>query len=162
MSSRHRRLPSPALVVACASLVVSLSGTAVAAGIVAQARHARRADVALRALDADRLQGRTATEVAVAGARAGAQLPGPPDSAAALVSLRTVTGLHIGPGESAAIAVGCDGGARAVSAGFAADVAGSVEEVEAAPATATTWALRLRNVDATGAHAVTLYAVCLK
>src|SRR5437773_8427069 len=54
MSERTRRaLPSPALVIACIALVVSLSGTAVAAGIVANARHANRADLAARALNSD-------------------------------------------------------------------------------------------------------------
>ena len=55
MSERTKRaLPSPALVIACIALVVSLSGTAVAAGIVANARHANRADLAARALNSDK------------------------------------------------------------------------------------------------------------
>jgi hypothetical protein len=163
MPARHRHpLPSPALVVACVALVVALSGTAIAAGIVPDARHARRADVAMRALDADRLQGKTATQIAVAGARAGAQLPGPASTAASLVSLKTAAAVPIAAGQSGAFMVSCDAGARALSAGFAADTAGTVVESEAAPTGLSTWTLRLANVDPAAAHTVTLYAVCLK
>lgn len=159
---RPRSLPSPALVVACTALVVALSGTAVAAGIVAEARHAHRADLATRALDADRLQGRTATQIAVAGARAGAQLPGPASSAAGLVSLKTSTGAQLAAGQTGVFSVSCDAGARALSTGFAADIPGAVVESEASPAGLSSWTVRLTNVDAAAAHTVTLYAVCLK
>jgi hypothetical protein len=162
MSPARRRLPSPALVVATIALVVALSGTALAAGIVAEARHAQRADVAARAANADRLQGRTATQIAVAGARAGAQLPGPASSAAALVSLKTQQGSQLSPDQPGAFTIACDGDSRILSAGFAADVPGSVVQSEASPTSATTWTLRLANNDATAAHSVTLYAVCLK
>src|SRR5690348_12469386 len=125
MPARHPRpLPSPALVVACVALVVALSGTAIAAGIVPDARHAHNADVATRALNADRLQGRTATQIAVAGARAGAQLPGPASTAAGLVSLKTGTPVSLAVGQTGAFTVTCDAGARALSAGFAADTPG--------------------------------------
>src|SRR5438132_704990 len=64
---RKLRLPSPALVVACIALIVALSGTAVAAGIVANARHANKADLATRALNADKVGGKTAVQIAASG-----------------------------------------------------------------------------------------------
>jgi hypothetical protein len=160
-STRTRSLPSPALVVACIALVVALSGTAVAAGIVAEARHARRADVANRALDADRLQGRTASQIAVAGARAGAQLPGPASTAAGLVTVKTSTA-PLAAGQTGVFTVSCEAGARALSTGFAADRAGTVVESEASPAGSSAWTVRLANLDAAAPHTVTLSAVCLR
>ena len=161
-SPRPRSLPSPALVIACIALVVALSGTAIAAGIVPDARHARKADVATRALDADRLQGRTATQIAVAGARAGAQLPGPASTTAGLVSLKTASVGPLAVGQSGPFTVACDAGARALSTGFTPDTPGTVVASEAAPAGASAWTVRLANIDTAAAHAVTLYAVCLK
>jgi hypothetical protein len=161
-SRRPRSLPSPALVVACLALVVALSGTAVAAGIVAQARHADKADLAARALDSDRLQGRTASQIAAAGARAGAQLPGPAASAADLVSLKSSNVAPLGPGQTGVFTVSCNLGGRALSAGFSADAPGTVVDSASWPSGPSAWTLRLTNSDAAAAHTLTLYVVCLK
>ena len=163
MSERRKRvLPSPALVVASIALIVSLSGTAVAAGIVANARHANRADVAIRALGSDKLQGKTASQIAAAGAAAGAQLPGPASSAAGLVSLKTQSGGQIAPNQLGTLVISCDGGAKALSAGYSSDAPGDLIAFEQSPSSDTTWTLRIINLDDKAAHSVTLYAVCLK
>jgi hypothetical protein len=157
-----RALPSPALVIACIALVVSLSGTAVAAGIVANARHANRADLAARALNSDKLQGKTAVQIAAAGAQAGAQLPGPTNSAAGLVSLKTQAGGQIAPNALSTLVISCDGGAKALSAGYSSDAPGALIAFEESPSSDTTWALRIVNLDDQAAHSVTLYAICMK
>ena len=61
---RHIPRPSPALVVALVALFVALSGSAVAAGIVPLAKHARTADSATVAGNARHLGGKTAAELA--------------------------------------------------------------------------------------------------
>ena len=69
---KRLRLPSPATVLASIALFVALTGTAVAAGIVAKAKFA---------LNAGKLQGNTAAQVAA--------LPGPASSAASLVTVKS-------------------------------------------------------------------------
>ena len=66
------RLPSPAMVIACVALLVSMSGTAIAASPVVKR--------ALFANNAGKLQGKSAVEVA--------GLPGPASTAAGLLSTR--------------------------------------------------------------------------
>jgi hypothetical protein len=157
---RRLRLPSPALVVACLALVVALSGTAVAAGIVANARHAHRADVATRALNADKVGGKTPVQIAAAGAQAGAQLPGPASTAADLVTVKTQTGAQLAAHHDQTFVISCDGGAKIMGAGFSSD--GPVINVNSYPTSDTTWTLDLANVDNAAAHSVSLYATCLK
>lgn len=157
---RRLRLPSPALVVACLALVVALSGTAVAAGIVANARHAHRADVATRALNADKVGGKTPVQIAAAGAQAGAQLPGPASTAADLVTVKTQTGAQLAAQHDQTFVISCDGGAKIMGAGFSSD--GPVINVNSYPTSDTTWTLDLANVDNAAAHSVSLYATCLK
>ena len=67
-------LPSPAMVLATIALFVALTGTAVAAGIVAKAKFA---------LNAGKLQGSTAAQVAA--------MPGPASTAAGLVSTKSAS-----------------------------------------------------------------------
>jgi hypothetical protein len=114
---RKTRLPSPALVVACLALIVALTGTAVAAGIVANARHANKADVAVRALDADKVGGKTAVQIAAAGAAAGAQLAGPASTAAGLITVKS-TQWTFAAGGAGDVAVACDTGQKAIAGGF--------------------------------------------
>ena len=161
MSGRFK-LPSPALVISCVALIVALSSTAVAAGIVANARHAYKSDVATRALNADRLQGRTAVQIAVAGAQAGAQLPGPASSVAALVNVKTVT-WSFAPKAAGDVVVPCDPGQKAVSGGWD-DPGGWGEFRDSRPTTdGSAWRTYV-TVDsgATGAQSGTAYAICLK
>jgi len=157
---RKLRLPSPALVVACIALIVALSGTAVAAGIVANARHANKADLATRALNADKVGGKTAVQIAAAGAEAGAQLPGPASTAAGLVTGKTQSGGQIAAQQSATLVISCDGGAKIMGAGVSSD--GPVLTFDSYPTSDTSWTFNLANLDDTAAHSVSLYATCLK
>ena len=142
MSGRFK-LPSPALVISCLALIVALSGTAVAAGIVANARHANNADLAKRALNADKLAGKTAVQIAAAGAQAGAQLPGPASSAAGLVTLKTLASGQIAAQHDQTLAISCDGGAKIMGAGFSSD--GPVFNFNSYPTSDTTWSFDLAN-----------------
>jgi hypothetical protein len=156
-----RQPPTPAGVLACVALAVSLSGTAVAAGIVANAKHANRADLAVRALNADRLQGRTAVQIATAGATAGAQLPGPASSAAALVIVKT-SPWSVAPGGRADVTLQCDAGQKAISGGWE-DPGGSATFSVNRPSTdGGAWRMSVGvPAGATGLQSGTLYAVCL-
>jgi len=157
---RKLRLPSPALVVACLALVVALSGTAVAAGIVANARNANKADLALRAINADKVGGKTALQIAAAGAQAGAQLPGPASTAAGLVVVKTQSGGQVAASHSGTFVISCDAGAKIMGAGFSSD--GPVINVDSYPTSDTTWTVELVNLDDAATHNVSLYASCLK
>ena len=130
-----------------------------AAGIVANARHADRADMAARALEADRVQGRTAVQIAAAGAQAGAQLPGPASTAAALVTQKTQPGGTLAPQTVATYTVSCETGSRVVGGGFSST--GGVESLGSYPSGPATWTLRLDNAAAAPAD-VQLYATCLR
>ena len=154
-----RLVSNPALAVACISLAVSLSGTAVAAGIVANARHADRADVAARALNADRVQNRTAVQIAAAGAAAGAQLPGPASTAASLVTVKTQTAAPLPAKTTATYSIVCDGSARMVAGGYSSP--GPVHSFDSRPAGESAWTFELANDDTVPAE-ITLYATCLK
>ncbi len=157
---RKLRLPSPALIVACLALVVALSGTAVAAGIVANARHANKADLATRALNADKVGGKTPVQIAAAAAQAGAQLPGPASTAAGLLVVKTQSGGQVAAQRNGTFAISCDTGAKIMGAGFSSD--GPVINFNSYPTSDTTWTFELVNLDDAAAHNVSLYATCLK
>jgi hypothetical protein len=154
------KLPSPALVVACIALIVALSGTAVAAGIVANARHANKADLATRALNADKVGSKTAVQIAAAGAQAGALIPGPASTAAGLVTVKTQSGGQVAAQQSGTLVISCDGGAKIMGAGFSSD--GPMLSFGSYPTSDTTWTFMLVNLDDAAAHSVSLYATCLK
>ena len=82
-----RKMPSPALVIAVLALFVSLSGTAVAAGVVPLAKRALTAD------NSKKLGGQTADSIAASAA----QRPGPASSAAGLFTVKS-TAWSLGPG----------------------------------------------------------------
>ena len=86
------RLPSPAMVVAMLALLVALSGTAVAAGIVPKAK------VALNSL---KLQGKTAAQVAA--------LAPAPTTVGGLVAIKTAP-WSLGPGAVNDFTLACDSG----------------------------------------------------
>ena len=155
-----RALPQPALTVACLALGIALSGSAVAAGIVADARHAKRADIATRALSADKLQGRTAVQIATAGAQAGAQLPGPASTARSLDVLETGPAGQISAGATQTFVISCDEGAKVMGGGFSAD--GPMLVLRSYPSSDATWSVELANTDAKATHSVNLYATCLE
>jgi hypothetical protein len=89
------------MVIACVALLVSMSGTAIAASPVVKR--------ALFANNAGLLQGKTAVQIA--------GLPGPASSAAGLVSVK-VAGWSLNPGRGSDFAATCDAGQKAVSGGF--------------------------------------------
>jgi hypothetical protein len=161
MSGRYK-LPSPALVISCVALIVALSSTAVAAGIVANARHANKADLATRALNSDKLQGRSAVQIAAAGAQAGAQLPGPASSVAVLVTVKTVT-WSFAPKAEGDVTVACDPGQKAISGGWE-DPGGWGESWDSRPtADGSGWRTYVTvGSGATGSQSGTAYAICLK
>lgn len=135
------RLPSPAMVIACVALLVSMSGTAIAASPVVKR--------ALFANNAGKLQGKSAAEVAA--------LPGPASTAAGLLSSKTL-GDSIGADSGREFTIGCDAGKKIVSGGYS--TTGAVVSFDSRPTSETTWGMYLLNVGTQGA-AVNLYAVCL-
>lgn len=148
----HKRLPSPALVVALIALFVSLGGTAVAAGIVPLAKRALVADVAKK-LD----NGGTASIVRQASAA-----PGPASSAAGLVTVKTVP-WSVGPGAYNDFVVMCDAGQKAVSGGWE-DPAGWAHSWDSRPTgDGGGWRTYVTvGKDAPGAQTGTLYTICVK
>jgi hypothetical protein len=136
------RLPSPALVIACLALLVSVSGTAVAATPVVKR--------ALFADNAAKVQGKTAAQLAA--------LPSPSSSAAGLLSSKTQAD-SLAPGSEREFVVGCDAGKKIVSGGFSSD--GAVLAWDSRPMSDSTWGIYLGNISSSRAAAVSLYAVCL-
>jgi hypothetical protein len=148
-----RKLPSPAIVIAVLALFVSLSGTAVAAGVVPLAKRALNADKAKQADNAKKLGGETAAAIIAKAA----QTPGPAGSAAGLVSAKQASdSLAAQTGREFVIA--CDGGKKVISGGFASD--GSVISFDSRPIGDSTWGTYLMNIG-DGNAGVTLYAVCI-
>lgn len=156
------KLPNPALVISCLALLVALSSSAVAAGIVANARHANKADLAARALNSDRLQGRTAVQIATAGAQAGAQLPGPASSVATLVTVKTMK-WSFAPKTEGDVTVACDSGQKAVSGGWE-DPGGWGEFRDSRPTPdGSGWRTSIViGSGATESQSGTAYAICLR
>jgi hypothetical protein len=160
------RLPSPAMTVALVALLVALSGTALAAGVVPLAKRALVAD------NAKKLGGKSAAQIA--------SLPGPAttlngktadDIASAPGPASTITGTIVVKKQSVTLetfqtidtSVACDAGQKAIGGGFEApDAAGSVFAFDTRPsADGTAWKLRLGSAldaDVTG----DVYAICVK
>lgn len=138
----HLKLPSPALVIACLALLVSLSGTAIAASPVVKR--------ALFADNAGKLQGKTAAQIA--------SLPGPSSSSAGLLSNKTQADT-IAADSGREFVIACDGGKKVVAAGYSSD--GAVLAWDSRPMSDTSWGIYLTNVSESRAAAVSLYAVCL-
>jgi hypothetical protein len=136
------RLPSPAMTIALIALFVALSGTAVAAGIVAKAKFA---------LNSGKLQGQTAAQVA--------GLPSPASSAASLLTTKTGSfSIDVNNGRN--VTVTCDSGQKAISGGFTSQQL--VLQGDSAPSSdGASWQLFLANFDNAAASG-TAYAVCLK
>ncbi len=137
--------PSPALVVACLALLLSLGGTAVAAGVVPLAKRA------LFANNAGKLQGRTAAQVAAQ--------PGPASTAAGLVATRTGS-FSLGTNSDRGFTVSCSAGEKAIAGGF--DTQGTVLAADTRPSDdGASWQIYLVNIGSSSASG-TLYAVCLR
>lgn len=136
------RLPSPAMVIACVALLVSMSGTAIAASPVVKR--------ALFANNAGKLQGKTAVEVA--------GLPGPASTAAGLLSTKTSAD-SVGADSGRELTIGCDAGKKIVSGGYS--TTGMLLSLDSRPTSETTWGMYLLNLSSSQGAAVTLYAVCI-
>jgi hypothetical protein len=136
------RLPSPALVIACLALLVSLSGTAIAASPVVKR--------ALFADNAGKVQGRNAAQLAA--------LPSPSSSSAGLLSSKNQPD-SLAPNGAREFVVACDAGKKIVSGGFSSD--GAVLAWDSRPMSDSAWGIFLSNVSSTQAASISLYAVCL-
>ena len=154
MGKRELR-PSPTLVIAVLALFFALGGAAGAA-VTAAVPLAKRA---LTADNAKKLNGFNATQIATAGARAGAEIPGPASTAASLVNVKTTT-TSIAAGAEGEFTIACDSGQRVAGGGFASD--GSVVNFDTHPTNASTWRLYLVNASETEGAAVTLFATCIR
>jgi hypothetical protein len=155
---RRSRLPSPALVVAALALLVALSGTAVAAQqIVPLAKRALVADKAKVALNAAKLAGRTPSALV----QQAALVPGPANTAAGLVTVKSEAAGQIGAAAGKAFTITCDSPQKIVSAGFASDGPVLVA-VASAPTSDQAWTMGLLNTSGTTPANVTMFATCLK
>ena len=112
------------MVIACVALLVSMSGTAIAASPVVKR--------ALFANNAGKLQGKTAVEVA--------GLPGPASTAAGLLSTKTAAD-SLGADAGRELTIGCDAGKKIVSGGF--PTTGIVLPLDSRPTSETTWGIFL-------------------
>ena len=148
-----RKRPSPALVVAVLALFISLSGTAVAAGVVPLAKRALSADKAKVADNARKLEG----QAAAALLQRAAQTPGPASSAAGLVSIKQATD-SLNPKSGRELVIACDGGKKVLSGGYSTN--GDVLGFDSRPISDSSWSIYLGNGGDTAAS-VTLYAVCV-
>ena len=148
-----RKPPSPALVVALLALFVSLSGTAVAAGVVPLAKRSLAADKAKVADNAKKMEGQSAAGLL----QKAAQMPGPASSAAGLVSIKQATD-SLNPKSGRELVIGCDGGKKILSGGYSTN--GDVLGFDSRPVSDTSWSIYLGN-GGDSAAAVTLYAVCV-
>jgi hypothetical protein len=136
--------PSPALVVALVALFVALSGTAVAATIVA---HAKLAD------NATKLQGKTAAQVA--------QLAPAPASLAGYLTMKTASWSLTG-GQESDFAATCDSGQKAIGGGFD-NPQGTALSADTRPTPdGTGWRVYLFNISDTAVASGSIYAVCLR
>jgi hypothetical protein len=160
MSKLHR--PSPALVVALLALFISLSGTAVAAGVPMAKR-------ALFANNAGKLQGRTARQVAAIpgpatslnGMRAEdiAEEPGPASTASSLLASASAP-FALAPGEEKDFSAECPSNSRAVSGGFT--TANTVLAADTRPTNSGTgWTLYLMNLFGSASATGRVHVVCL-
>jgi hypothetical protein len=163
---RKLRRPSPALVVAVLALFVSLTGTAVSAGIVPLAKRARVAD------NAKKLGGKTRAQIVATpgpattlGGKTADQIaatPGPASTAAGLVTERTAAWSLAGNGEGD-FAVNCAAGEKVVGGGFDTTSSAPALVLESRPsADATAWRVYLANFSSSATAAGSIFALCLK
>jgi hypothetical protein len=135
-------LPKPATVLAAVALFVALSGTAVAAGIVAKAKFA---------LNAGKLQGQTAAQVAAQ--------PGPASTAAGLVATRTAS-ISVAAQDADQFTASCQSGEKAVGGGYTSN--GATVLAQSAPTSdGASWQVVVLNIGNSSASG-TAYAVCVK
>jgi hypothetical protein len=165
--------PSPALVVALLALFVSLSGTAIAAGVVPLAKRALMADNAKKlggqsaaqvitaasahALDSDHLQGKTADDL-VAAAQ--------PKSAAGFFTLKQgMFSMPKAPSSDKAqnldVTIPCDGNQKAISGGFQYSQAPAYLDESGPTADGTAWHLQIENDSTADGAFGNTYVICV-
>jgi hypothetical protein len=159
----HLRRPSPALVVAVVALFMSISGTAVAAGVVPVAKRA------LFANNAANLQGRSARQVAALPGPATylngmtaeeiAGMPSPANTASGLVTTSSAP-FALAPDEQKDFSAQCPAGAKAISGGFT--TPNDVFAADTRPnASGTGWTLYLMNQSDYASATGNVQVVCL-
>jgi hypothetical protein len=154
----HLRHPSPALVIAVVALFVSLSGTAVAAGVVPLAKRALTADKAKVSDNAKKLGGKTAIQITSEAAAK----PGPASSAAGLITVRT-TAFSLNPDEQKEVAAPCAAGEKAISGGYSYTGSALVMNADStASADGASWVQYLMNFSDSQGVSGSVQAICLK
>ena len=150
MTRKH--VPSPALVIAVIALFVSLSGTAIAAGVVPLAKRALSAD------NAKKLGGKTADAIAASAA----SRPGPSSSAAGLVTIKTAQ-WSLAPGAMNDFVATCDAGQKAVGGGYE-DPSGWAHAWDTRPTgDGNGWRVAINlTKEASGQQNGSVYAICLR
>ena len=136
--------PSPALVIALLALFVALSGTAVAAGIIA---HARLAD------NATKLQGKSAAQVAA--------LAPAPASLAGYLTVKSAS-WSLTPGQEGDFSAACDAGQKAIGGGYD-NPQGVALGFDTRPTPdGSGWRVYISNFGSTAGASGSIYAVCLR
>jgi hypothetical protein len=170
---KHVPRPSPAFVLAMLALLVSLSGTAVAAGVVPLAKRALTAD------NAKRLGGQSAAQVvAAASEHAGDSdhLQGKTaDELVGLAQTKTVTGLFTlkqgqfslgaAPGGGKArnldLTIPCDAGQKAISGGFQYSQAAAYLVESGPTADGASWHMQIENYSTADGAFGNTYVICV-
>lgn len=141
---RRMRLPSPAMVVALLALLVALSGTAVAAGVVPLAKRALVAD------NAKKLSGQTLAQI-VGGI--GAAVP-------TLISVKSQP-WSLNPNGGNDFSATCDAGQKAIAGGFD-NPSGAALSSDTRPSSdGASWRIFLFNLSSSAAASGNIYVVCL-
>ena len=157
----YRKHSSPALVVALIALFVSLSGTAVAAGIVPLAKRALTADRAKQAAVAD-VAKKLGPAASTALAQQAGQMPGPASTAAGLVSLKSAP-FSLATSAGSMFTAPCASGEKAVGGGFGYESSALVLSSDSLPTgDGSGWQMYLFNLSSSSAVSGTVYAVCLR
>ena len=175
---RKLRLPSPAMVVAMVSLFVALTSTGWAQKVVPLAKRALTADKAKVATNAQRLNGRTATQIAATpgpatdaatlNGQSAAQIAGTPGPATSLpagtISYRTQSWSVEGLDQTAADTAMCLQGEKAIGGGWDQDRGGIGYVLTDRPVPdGSGWRVRVFGQEANDLPASgTMWAVCLK
>ena len=168
--------PSPSFGLSLLALFISLSGTAVAAGVVPLAKHAFVAD------NAKKLQGRTQAEV-VAAASAHSQLADDANllqgkslnDIASMAQTKSVSGffslkqgnfsIPTAPGQGTArtleLTLPCDAGQKAVSGGFQFSQAPAYLDEMGPTSDGTAWHLLLENDSTANGAFGNTYVICV-
>ncbi|HVN60063.1 MAG TPA: hypothetical protein VMT59_02300 [Gaiellaceae bacterium] len=138
--------PSPALIVAVLALFVSLTGSAVAAGVVPLAKRALTADTAKNSL---KLGGLTAAQVG--------SLAPPPN-----IYYKTAPWTLTAGSDPTDFTTSCDPGEHVLSGGYDNPDGNALAQDTHPTADGLGWVVNLQNLSPSSDTSGTLYAVCLR